>query len=64
MVNENIQNEPESENLLLQQTFLGTKEEPCQRSNFFRTQCKSGGKLCDIIVDSGSTDNLVAKDMV
>ena len=30
----------------------------------FRTWCKSGGKLCNVIVDSGSTDNLVAEDMV
>ena len=30
----------------------------------FRTRCKSSGKVCNVIVDSGSMDNLVAKEMV
>ena len=38
--------------------------EPFQKSNIFRTHCKHGGKVCNVIVDSGSTDNLAAKEMV
>ena len=30
----------------------------------FRTRCKSSGKVCNVIVDGGSTDNLVAEEMV
>ena len=30
----------------------------------FRTYCKSSGKVSKVIVDGGSTDNLVAKKMV
>ena len=45
--------------------LLGDKtQEPCQRSNLFRTCCKSGGKVYNVIVDGGSTDNLVAEEMV
>eukprot|EP00253_Pinus_taeda_P004319 PITA_04319 len=38
--------------------------EPDQRKALFRTVCKSQGKCCKVIVDSGSTDNLVAVEMV
>ena len=38
--------------------------EPCQRSNLFRTHCNSGSKICKVIVDGGSIDNLVAEEMV
>eukprot|EP00253_Pinus_taeda_P011055 PITA_11055 len=38
--------------------------EPDQRKAVFRTVCKSQGKCCKVIVDSGSTDNLVAVEMV
>ena len=30
----------------------------------FRTKCKSQGKCCKIVIDSGSTDNLVSTEMV
>ena len=38
--------------------------EPCQRSNLFITRCKYDGKVYNVIVNSGSTNNLVAKEMV
>lgn len=43
-----------------------TKEvaETTQRKALFRTVCKSHGKCCKVIIDSGSTDNLVATEMV
>ena len=38
--------------------------EQTQRKALFRTVCKSHGKCCKLIIDSGSTDNLVATKMV
>eukprot|EP00253_Pinus_taeda_P013925 PITA_13925 len=55
------------EALLLNKILLKpTKEasEPTQRKSLFRTVCKSHGKCCKVIIDSGSTDNLVATEMV
>jgi len=39
-------------------------EKPRHRSNLFRTTCKTKDKVCKVIIDSGSTDNLVSTDMV
>ena len=38
--------------------------EPTQRKNPFRTMCRSKGKCCKLIIDNGSTDNLVYVEMV
>ena len=38
--------------------------EPVQRKILFRTRCKSQVKCCKMVIDSGSTDNLVSIDMV
>ena len=38
--------------------------EPAQRKSLFRTRCKSQGKCCKIVIDSGTTDNLVSIEMV
>eukprot|EP00253_Pinus_taeda_P016642 PITA_16642 len=38
--------------------------EPDQRKALFRTVCKAGGNCCKLIIDRGSTDNLVAVEMV
>ena len=38
--------------------------EQTQRKALFRTVCKSRGKCCKLIIDSGSTDNLVSTEMV
>jgi hypothetical protein len=35
-----------------------------QRNNLFRTTCKTKYRVCKVIIDSGSTDNLVSMDMV
>ena len=35
-----------------------------QRKNLFRTNCKSHGKLCKVLIDSGSTKNLISREMV
>ena len=38
--------------------------EPAQRKSLFRTVCKSKEKCCKVVIDSGSTDNLVSTEMV
>jgi hypothetical protein len=38
--------------------------EPTQRRSLFRTMCKSKGKCCKLVIDSGSMDNLVSIEMV
>jgi hypothetical protein len=38
--------------------------EPVQRNNLFRTACKTKDRVCKVIIDSGSTDNLVSMEMV
>eukprot|EP00253_Pinus_taeda_P005901 PITA_05901 len=48
--------------VLLKPTKETTKQ--TQRKALFRTVCKSHGKCCKLIIDSGSTDNLVATEMV
>jgi hypothetical protein len=39
-------------------------ENPMQRNNLFRPSCKTKDRVCKVIIDSGSTDNLVSTDMV
>jgi hypothetical protein len=39
-------------------------EDTTQRNRFFRTTCKTKDRKCKVIVDSGSTDNLVSTEMV
>ena len=34
------------------------------RTNIFRTRCPSGGKVCQIIIDGGSCENMVSREMV
>jgi hypothetical protein len=35
-------------------------ENPVQRNSLFRTACKTKDRVCKVIVDSGSKDNLVS----
>ena len=39
-------------------------EESWLRDNIFQTRCTSQGKVCNVIIDSGSCTNVVAEDMV
>jgi hypothetical protein len=39
-------------------------EKPVQRNSLFRTACKTKDRVCKVIIDSGSTDNLVSTEMV
>ena len=40
--------------------------QPCfsQKHNIFQSKCLIGGKVCDIIMDSGSVDNYIASNVV
>ena len=40
------------------------KEEPWLRHNIFHTRCTTQGKVCDVIIDSGSCENVVSNYMV
>jgi hypothetical protein len=53
--------------LMLRKAFLMPEREvesSVQRSRLFRTTCKTKDRVCKVIVDSGSTDNLVSTEMV
>jgi hypothetical protein len=39
-------------------------EKPMQRNSLFRIACKTKDRVCKVIIDSGSTDNLVSTEMV
>jgi hypothetical protein len=39
-------------------------ERPTQRNSLFRTTCKTKYRICRVIVDSGSTDNLISTEML
>jgi hypothetical protein len=39
-------------------------EDPIQRNNLFTTSCKTKDRVCKVIVDSGSKNNLVSANMV
>jgi hypothetical protein len=52
---------------MMRKTLLKPEKEadnPVQRNSLFRTACKSKDRVCNVIVDSGSTDNLVSIEMV
>jgi len=38
--------------------------ETSQRRALFRINCKRKGKICKVVIDSGSTDNMVSREMV
>ena len=65
---ENKKESPEvGESLLLKRVLLKADKEtgePTQRKSLFRTTCKSKGKCYKVIIDNGSTDNLVSTEMV
>jgi hypothetical protein len=39
-------------------------ERPVQRNSLFRTTCMTKDRVCKVIIDSGSTENLVSTEMV
>ena len=54
-----------SHSLVVQRLLLTPKqEEPSQRHKIFRTRCTVNKRVCDIIIDSGSSENIMSKIMV
>ena len=64
-VTEGDEGELLSRSLVVQQLLLTPKqEEPSQWHNIFRTRCTVNKRVCDIIIDSGSSENIISKVMV
>jgi hypothetical protein len=52
-------------NCIVQKGLLAPKlEEPTQRHNIFKTQCTINQKVCNLIIDSGSCENIVSRKLV
>ena len=47
--------------LVNRRVLLSGETEPNQRRSLFHTRCKCEDKCCDVIIDGGSTNNLVSK---
>ena len=55
----------DGKSLLMKKVLLKPdNENPTQRNSLFRTSCKTKDRVCKVIIDSGSTDNLVSMEMV
>ena len=54
------------ESLMIRRKFpkVTIPEEPLQRKALFQINCTVQGKVCKIVVDSGSTENMVSCEMV
>ena len=52
------------ETLVNERVLLSGENEPGQRRSLFCTRCKCEDKCCDVIIDGGSTNNLVSEEMV
>jgi hypothetical protein len=53
--------------LMMRKVLLKPEAEvgkPVQRNSLFRIACKTKEKVCKVIIDSGSTNNLVSTEMV
>jgi hypothetical protein len=51
--------------LVVRKLLLAPRQiEQSQRHNIFRTRCTMNKKVCDVIIDSGSSENIISKSMV
>ncbi|KAJ9561002.1 hypothetical protein OSB04_006162 [Centaurea solstitialis] len=55
--------EEEKVNIVLQRLLLAPKED-AQRKNLFRSYCSINKKICNLIIDNGSCENLVSQKLV
>jgi hypothetical protein len=54
-----------SRSLVVRRLLLTPKQtDQSQRHNIFRTRCTVNRKVCDVIIDSGNSENIVSKNMV
>ena len=60
-----LMREAEGENLMIRRTLLKepVKADTTQRRALFLVQCKVKGKLCRMIIDSGSTNNIISLEV-
>eukprot|EP00253_Pinus_taeda_P015993 PITA_15993 len=66
-VTKEVNTEERGESLVLNKVLLKPAKEmaePPQRKDLFVTMCKVQGKCCQMIIDSGNTDNLVSTEVV
>ena len=56
----------EGQNLMIRRTLVKepSKEEASQRRAPFRIKCKITRKVCRVIIDLGSTDNIISEEAV
>eukprot|EP00253_Pinus_taeda_P024702 PITA_24702 len=63
-----VENVPEARDVLMMHKVLlklaKDTVEPVQRKSLFKTMCKAKCKCCKLVIDNGSTDNLVSLEMV
>ena len=60
-----MEDEGEQTNCVIQRVFLSPKQPiTSQRHNLFRTWCTIKGKVCDVIIDSGSYENIISKSLI
>ena len=51
--------------LVVRKLLLAPRQiEQSQQHNIFRTRCTVNKKVCDVIIDSGSSENIISKSMV
>ena len=52
---------------MLKKTLLAPKseaEDDWLRTNIFYTTCNIGGRVCNMIIDGGSCENMISQDVV
>ena len=57
----------EGESCMMKRFLVKTEKEvhePTHRKSLFQTKCNSQGKCCKMVINSGSTYNLVSTEMV
>lgn len=62
---EEVWNEGEHVSCVIERLLLTPKTESFpQRHSLFRTRCTINGKFCNIVIDSGSTENIISNKLV
>ncbi|XP_056176570.1 uncharacterized protein LOC130140664 [Syzygium oleosum] len=59
-----VDEEGEHVNCVVRRLLLAPRKEDSQRNNLFCTRCNISGKVCDVIIDSESCENIVSQVFV